>query len=101
MPSVGWILISLTVIGLSGCASERGRTGTSSGMQTANPLSNSGIIWARKDGRRMSGNATLFEQGQRDKQSCELTASQTGILDFSIFSTCMDEKGYYRRDLAT
>jgi len=92
---------TLSGLGLSGCASERGRAVTSPGMQAANPSSNSGIIWARKDGQRMSGNAALFEQGQRDKQSCELSASQTGTLDFSVFSACMDEKGYYRRDLAT
>jgi len=61
----------------------------------------SNIIWARKDGQRMSGNPALFQQGNQDKSLCEQRASQTGALDFSVFSACMEEKGYYRRDLAS
>jgi len=52
------------------------------------------ILWARKDGQRMSGNPVLFERGSRDKQACEAEASASGALDFPIFASCMDRAGY-------
>jgi hypothetical protein len=81
---------------LSGCV-EHDRT-TPPAAANAPPQ---GVTWARKDGQRMSGNPALFQQGNQDKSLCEQRASQTGALDFSVFSACMEEKGYYRRDLAS
>jgi hypothetical protein len=56
----------------------------------------SNIIWARKDGQRMTGNPALFQQGNQDKSLCEQRASQTGTIDMAAFNACTDEKGYYR-----
>ena len=52
------------------------------------------ILWARKDGRRMSGNPELFQRGTQDKQTCEAEASASGSLDFPVFASCMDRAGY-------
>lgn len=52
------------------------------------------ILWARKDGRRMSGNPELFQRGTQDKQTCEAEASTSGSLDFPVFASCMDRAGY-------
>lgn len=94
-----WLGSGLVLVCLSGCLSQHGAATGSAGGQTLAPQTNSSIIWARKDGQRMAGNPVLYEQGQSDKSQCEGRASQSGTLDFAVFSACMDEKGYYRRDL--
>jgi hypothetical protein len=90
--------LGLVFMCLAGCIGHQ-QTPTPPVVAQANPPP--GITWARKDGQRMSGNPALFKQGNEDKSLCEQRASQTGTLDFTVFSDCMDEKGYYRRDLAS
>jgi hypothetical protein len=84
---------------LAGCVSHQQTPAPPVVAQASPPPQ--GVTWARKDGQRMSGNPTLYQQGNEDKSQCEQRASQSGTLDFTVFSACMDEKGYYRRDLAS
>jgi hypothetical protein len=85
-----FISAAMALLALAGCVSR----------ESTYAPPNGNVAWARKDGRRMASNPALYEMGMRDKHSCEARASQGGALDFNVFSACMDEKGYYRRDLA-
>jgi len=84
------LVTAVTALTLAGCQTDNN---TIASLQPSRS-----IIWARKDGQRMSGDAALLQQGVRDKGLCEVEASKLGALDFNFFSLCMDKRGYYRRD---
>lgn len=82
---------SLVLLGLlSACMPTTNRP-TPAAIQ---PAPASDILWARKDGQRMSTNPELYQQGLVDKQYCEQEASTTGQLDFKAFASCMNRSGY-------
>ena len=87
-------VVAALALGLSGCISpspSRPPTPVAS-LQPSAPGDD--ILWARKDGRRMSGDPVLYQQGLDDKQRCALEASPSGALDFPVFASCMNVAGY-------
>lgn len=55
-------------------------------------------VWARNDGRRMSGNPELLAQGQADQNRCRAGATTAVGLDMPAFVRCMESSGYSRRN---
>jgi hypothetical protein len=87
------ILLVPALIGLAACVPATTSTRPAAPVTAVAP-STEDILWARKDGRRMSGNPELFQQGTLDKQACEAEASAGGTLDFPTFASCMNRSGY-------
>lgn len=87
-------LVPALTLALSGCVSSPPARPPApmAGLQPGTPADE--ILWARKDGLRMSGNPALFEQGTQDKQRCAAEASLSGALNFPQFAACMDAAGY-------
>lgn len=56
-------------------------------------------VWARNDGQRMSGNPELLAQGRADQEQCRVSATSGGALNQSAFVSCMQARGYNRRDV--
>lgn len=55
-------------------------------------------VWARKDGQRMATNPALQKQGEADRRACERASTPNGQLETAAFFSCMDQKGYDRRE---
>jgi len=89
----------LTCLALTACAGpmDRGnplayaaRNGPSSSPQES-------YVWARNDGRRMSGNPALLRQGQKDQAECRHQASLSSAVNRNVFAPCMQKRGYSMR----
>lgn len=56
------------------------------------------LVWARKDHRRITGNAALEKQSDNDRAKCQVDASakgQPGTPPFEeIYKACMTARGY-------
>lgn len=80
---------------LGGCA---GATRPPQSMvTTAAVLPEAGYVWARNDGRRMSGNPDLLSKGHADQERCRLAATAADALDQVAFVNCMEGSGYSHR----
>lgn len=66
--------------------------------RTAAVAPGAGYVWARNDGRRMSGNPELLSKGRADQARCSLAATAAGALDQAAFIRCMEASGYSRRE---
>ncbi|MDB5643648.1 MAG: hypothetical protein JWN07_2965 [Hyphomicrobiales bacterium] len=88
--------LSATVL-LSACAPTTSRTAMA--PQAAATPTAENYVWARNDGRRMAENPELLRQGQADQATCRATASSGGTLNLATFTSCMESRGYSRRQV--
>ncbi len=90
-------LVCCLVAGCSGPVGRNAPFGPSARAQPNTP-SHSAYVWARNDGQRMSNNPALLRQGQKDQAACREEAGRiSGVLNQSVFSHCMQKRGYSAR----
>ncbi len=90
---IAWVLVTIPL--LAACASSRPARAP---MPVATePAADGPKVWARADGRRMSGNRALTEQGQRDLAQCRSLAAiegEPGKYHLPTLADCMAQRGY-------
>ncbi|HEY8578895.1 MAG TPA: hypothetical protein VIL72_03355 [Beijerinckiaceae bacterium] len=89
------ILLAAAACGLAAC-SDRGAMAARPTAVAVAPAQDN-YLWARNDGRRMSGNPELMAQGRADQEQCRLNSTSGGQLVQSAYVSCMEARGYSRR----
>jgi hypothetical protein len=84
---------------LGGCSGRIDRVNPFqvSARAAQSPPAPEGYVWARNDGRRMSGDPVLLRQGQKDQKECRDQAAEKGGFNQPIFTNCMQRRGYSAR----
>lgn len=89
----------LVCLGLTACAGrvDRGNALAYAARNTQLVPVTETYVWARNDGRRMSGNPALLRQGQKDQAYCRDEATKGRTHHHNIFAQCMQRRGYLAR----
>jgi hypothetical protein len=89
----------LACLALTACSGriDRGNPFAASTPPISFAASPTPYVWARNDGRRMSGNPALLSQGQKDQSKCREEAATGGASSSHVFAQCMQRRGYSAR----
>jgi hypothetical protein len=94
-----WFAAVLACLALTACSGriDRGNPFAVSARNVSYAPAPTPYVWARNDGRRMSGNPALLSQGQKDQAQCRDVAATGGALKSNVFAQCMQQRGYSPR----
>lgn len=91
-----WITLAIAATALNAC-SPASRPVERTVVQAPAAAPNTNYVWARNDGRRMATDPALRRQGESDQAECRARATTSEFI-LPIFVTCMESRGYHRRN---
>ena len=94
-----WIAACLACLVLTACSGriDRGNPLAYAAQPVPFAPATGSYVWARNDGRSMSGNPALLRQGQKDQAICRDEATLSGAIKHNVFAGCMQKRGYFTR----